>query len=107
MAESAFDMTAMRMEVDGQVVDNLSAYRATTPLVTLWLPEDNLLGSSDRVTDSVADGYQVMLNPLAEGEHVVTITIPGPETVTITYRLTIVSGAYGDPSPSPAASVLG
>ena len=94
MAEGAFDMSTMGLTVDGQAVDDLSAYRTTTPLYTLWLPEANLLGVADRAADSVADGYQVMLSPLSEGEHVVEIVLPGPEPVTITYRLTVVSGAY-------------
>jgi len=107
MAETTQDMTTMQLSVDGQSVDDLSAYRTNTPRFPLWLPEDNLLGSSQRVADSVADGYLVLLSPLAEGEHVVAITIPGPETVTITYRLTVVSGAYATPSASPEASPTG
>jgi hypothetical protein len=94
MAEGAFDMATMTMSVDGQAVDNLTDDRAVTPLYTLWLPEDNLLGSPKQVADGVADGYQVMLSPLSEGEHVIEIVLPGPELVTITYRLTVESGAY-------------
>jgi hypothetical protein len=45
MAEGAFDMTAMRLTVDGETVADLSAYRVATPRFTLWLPEDNLLES--------------------------------------------------------------
>ena len=106
MAEGAFDMTAMRLTVDGETVADLSVYRAATPRFTLWLPEDNLLESDQRVADSVADGYQVMLSPLSEGEHEVVISIPGPETVTIAYRLAVVSGAAaapGEPGATPAS----
>ena len=102
MAERSLDMSAMSLEVDGQAVDDLAAYRAATPLLTLWLPEDNLLGTSSRAADSVADGYQVMLAPMSEGEHVVLIGLPGPQSgdvVTIAYRLTVVSGAAGDAAP--------
>lgn len=97
MAESALDMTAMQLTIDDQAIDHLSAYRAASPLVTLWLPKSNDLGSDKAVADSMADSYQVMLNPLTEGDHVVVIALPGPqagETVTITYRLSAVSGAY-------------
>jgi hypothetical protein len=96
-AESVLDMSTMTLSVDGQAVENLSDYRAVTPLYTLWLPEDNLLGSSKQVADSVADSYQVMIAPLPEGGHVVEITIPGQQTgqtVAITYRLMVESGAY-------------
>jgi hypothetical protein len=96
MAESVFDMTTMTLSVDGQAVDNLSEYRAVTPLYTIWLPEDNVLGSTKRVADSVADSYQVMIAPLSEGEHVVEIALPGPEIVAITYRLTVESGAFSE-----------
>ena len=104
-AEGAFDMSAMRLTVDGETIADLSAYRAATPRFTLWLPEDNLLGSDQRVADSVADGYQVMLSPLSPGEHEVVISIPGPETVTITYRVAVVSGAVaatGEPGATPS-----
>jgi hypothetical protein len=106
MAEGAFDMTAMQLTVDGETLVGLSSYRAATPRFALWLPEDNLLGSEQRVADSVADGYQVMLSPLSEGEHELMISIPGPEPITITYRLTIVSGAaavLGEPGATPSS----
>jgi len=109
-AEAAQDMATMRVAVDGQSVGDLSAHRTVTPRFPLWLPEANLLGSSQQVADSVADGYLVLLSPLAEGEQVVTITVPGPqpgETITITYRLTIVSGAFATPSAAPEASPTG
>jgi pimeloyl-ACP methyl ester carboxylesterase len=100
MAEDAFDMSAMQVSIDGQAVDDLSAYRAATPLFTLWLPPENLLDSPQRTADAAADGYQVMLAPLAEGEHTLTFTIPGPETVTIAYHLTVSSGRF-----APAGAV--
>ena len=60
------------------------------------------------MADSVADGYQVMLSPLSEGEHEVVLSIPGPEIVTITYQLMVVSGGYvaapGQPGATPSAS---
>jgi len=101
MAEGALDMAAMGLEIDGEAVVDLSAYRTTTPLFRLWLPEDNVLGVEAGVAQSVADGYQVMLGPLSEGEHEVTITLPGPhagDVVTITYRLTVASGAPVEPA---------
>jgi hypothetical protein len=99
-------MTAMRLTVDGETVADLSAYRVATPRFTLWLPEDNLLESDQRVADSVADGYQVMLSPLSEGAHEVVISIPGLLTVTIAYRLAVVSGAAaapGEPGATPSS----
>jgi hypothetical protein len=97
--ESLVDMTPMTLSVDGQAVENLSDYRTVSPLYTLWLPEDNVLGSPKQVTDGVADSYQVMIAPLPEGEHVIEIALPGPnagEITSITYRLTVESGAYSE-----------
>jgi hypothetical protein len=105
MAESALDMTVMHLTIDGQPIDDLSAYRAATPLFTLWLPKGNDLGTDKPVADAVADGYQVMLSPLPAGDHVVVIAIPGLQpgepAISITYNLHVVSGAYGT---SPGAS---
>jgi hypothetical protein len=105
MAAGAFDMGMMGLTVDGQDVSDLSAYRVTTPRFTLWLPADNFLGVTSRVADSAADGYQVMLSPLSEGEHEVVFSVPGPETTTITYQLMVVSGeaAEGEPGATPSA----
>jgi hypothetical protein len=98
-AEGILDMSTMKLSVDGQAVDNLADYRAVTPLYTLWLPEENLLGSSKQVADSVADGYQVMIAPLTEGAHVIELAFPGPnagEVINITYRLKVESGASAE-----------
>ena len=106
-AESALDMSAMRLTVDGQTVADFSTYRALTPRFTLWLPEDNLLGSVSQVADSVADGYQIMLSPLPAGEHRLEIVLPGAPSqppITIAYTLTVVSGAYAAPPATPLAT---
>jgi hypothetical protein len=94
-AEGVFGKSGMSLTVEGVDAGDLSAYRAVTPMYTLWLPEDNMLGVPERAANSVADSYQVMLAPLPVGEHVVEIVLPGPGGgVTITYTLTVTSGAY-------------
>jgi hypothetical protein len=106
-AESAVDMSAMAVTVDGETVAGFASYRAATPLFRLWLPEENLLGADQSVAESVADGYQVMLSPLSLGEHEVAITIPGPqgeEPVTIAYTLTVVSGSSDEATGTPSAT---
>ena len=107
-AEGAFDMSAMQVLIDGQAVDNLSAYRAATPLFTLWLPPDNLLDTSQPAADAAADGYQIMVAPLSEGEHTLTFSVPGPQTVTITYHLIVTSGRVAAAeAASPVATPAG
>lgn len=106
-AESAIDMSAMAVAVDGETIADLASYRAATPLFRLWLPEENLLGADQSVAESVADGYQVMLSPLSLGEHEVEITIPGPqgeEPVTIAYTLTVVSGSSDEATGTQSAT---
>jgi hypothetical protein len=108
-AERALDMDAMLLTIDGQSLDRdeLAAYRAVTPLFTLWLPEENFLNTDRPVADSVAAGYQVMLRPLPPGEHELVMVIPGPlagERVTILYHLTVVSGESSEVSGTPVAS---
>jgi len=106
-AESAFDMSAMALTVDGETIADLASYRTLTPLFRLWLPKENLLGSEQTVAESVADGYQVMVSPLSLGEHEVVITVPGPpgeEPVTLTYTLTVESGSSAGAAGAPSAT---
>ncbi|MFN8592116.1 MAG: hypothetical protein U0031_11720 [Thermomicrobiales bacterium] len=106
-AEGALDMDAMAVTVDGRRFDELAAYRASTPQFALWLPAENELGSDRPVADAAADGYQVMLRPLAAGEHEVVLDVPGPgpgQFATVTYHLSVVSGAYAPPAGTPPAS---
>jgi len=79
----------MDLTVDGQSVGDLEAYHRTTPAFDLLLPAGNVLGAAPGVARSAADGYQVLLAPLAEGEHAVVVSVPGPEGLIVTtYRLT-------------------
>jgi len=106
-AESASDMSAMAVTVDGETIADLASYRAATPLFRLWLPRENLLESEQTVAESVADGYQVMLSPLSPGDHEVVITIPGPpgeEPARLTYTLTVVSGSKDEATGTPGAT---
>jgi hypothetical protein len=99
------DIAAMEVSVDGQTISDLQPYRVSTPLFQLLLPEENLLGSTAPVANSVADGYQVLLAPLAEGSHVISWSVPGPEgMMTVTYRLTVAAPQILDPLASPEAS---
>ena len=94
----------MDLTVDGQSVGDLEAYHRTTPAFDLLLPADNVLGVAPGVARAAADGYQVLLAPLAEGAHEVVVSVPGPEGLVVTtYRLTVVSGASAAPS-TPVSS---
>ena len=98
----------IEMIIDGQPVDDLSPYRASTPLFTFVFPEGNLFGVPAGAADAVADGYQALLGPLAEGEHVIELSGPaGPDTterIVTTYRLTVQAAQIIEPEASPEAS---
>lgn len=100
-ATDSIDVSRIELTVDGEPVDDLAAYRASTALFSLVLPEPNLFGAPAGVAASVADGYQVMLGPLPEGEHVVTISDP---EITVTYRLVVAPPQIVDAAATPAAT---
>lgn len=63
----------LAVTVDGRPLRNLAAYRAQSPLYSLWWPEDpvlDYLAALTTPTDSIADGYWIMLAPLPVGRHV-------------------------------------
>jgi hypothetical protein len=92
------EITAMEVRVDGEVIEDLAPYRVSTPLFPLVLPPGNLLGTTASVADSVADGYQVLLAPLPEGEHVITISVPGSDgPYTVTYQLRVAAAEILEP----------
>lgn len=101
--------------IDGQPAQNLNQYRTQSPLFT-WgpLPANNTFGDpanfpAGLTSQSVSDGYWLMLNPLVPGSH--TIHFTGGLTLStakgdpfdfdfrldITYNLTVVptNGVFG------------
>ena len=82
----------MDLTVDGRAVGDLAPYHLTTPAFDLLLPVDNVLGVAPGVARAAADGYQVLLAPLAEGDHAVVVSVPGPEGLIVTtYHLTVAA----------------
>jgi hypothetical protein len=80
---------------------NLKIFRATTPTFSVMPPSPGVLlppgqlsgpGSGDKL---VADGYWMLLNPLAPGEHTISFGgVWGPgvfDKVNVTYTLTVES----------------
>jgi hypothetical protein len=72
--------TNLAFVIDGQPVTNLEHYRAQSPLFT-WgpLPTNNVFGDPVKfpvglTSQSVADGYYVMLAPLPAGTHTLHFT---------------------------------
>jgi hypothetical protein len=92
--------TGIVVRVDGEQVPNIETYRASTPRVTMILPEDNVLGVPPGITDIVADGYQVILAPLPAGDHQIMVHVELTDGTVLpdkVMQLTVV-GPSGDAS---------
>lgn len=95
--------TGIVVRVDGQEVPDIAAYRVSSPLFTLALPENNVLGASAGPAYAVADGYQIMLAPLPVGEHELMVHVELTDGTVLpdkVARITVVA----PPVASPAAT---
>jgi hypothetical protein len=81
-------------EIDGVSVQNLQAYKTSSPLYILGpMIENNIFGlPTGLTTPAVSSGYHLMLSPLSAGTHTIHFhgTFPTfPFTLDITYYLTV------------------
>lgn len=56
--------TGISVRIDGELVPDIGAYRASSPIFSVTLPEHNVLGVLPGSANAVADGYQLLLAPL-------------------------------------------
>ena len=91
------DPGSLKLTIDGIPVDNLTAYRVQSPLSTFGpLPGNNLLGQPAGVTsDFVGDGFYVMVQPQALGQHRIHFEATAAGTgwsfsLDITYKVVVV-----------------
>jgi hypothetical protein len=61
--------TNLDASVDGVKIENLKQYRAVSPQFDLILPNSNVFGLTSGTTQSVADGFWIILQPLPAGKH--------------------------------------
>jgi hypothetical protein len=113
-AEAAYfadQVISLYVTLDGQPLQDLTAYRTTSPVFSYTLPaEDNLLqffgyDVIGTVSPAVGDGYYLLLNPLPPGEHTLsfggtTHTLdangnPAVFSLDITYHITVRPGGKG------------
>ena len=84
-------VTDLQARVNGQDVANLDAYRMSSPLFTITLPEDNVLGVESGVAEAVSEGYSFIIAPPPPGRYEIewSAQYPGeterraPSTVTV------------------------
>jgi hypothetical protein len=99
-AAAATSIQAMQVTVDGQAVASLTQYRAQSPgAFPVTLPDGNVLqlfGLPDPAgtyAPQVADGYWLLLQPLAPGQHAIRVAgTPDPNFGTpfdVTYTITV------------------
>jgi hypothetical protein len=83
IAKSIVDtMTDIEVTIDGVAVPDVRAYRSTSPVFALTLPDDNVVQSVFGCADAqpgtyfpvVADAYALLLKPLPIGEHTTRTT---------------------------------
>ncbi len=89
-------VTVKEATVDGVSLQNLDSYRVQSPLFTFTIPPDNILGidtgGTSESSNSVSDGYWILLAPLSVGEHTVHFRGVVPEfnfETEVTYELTV------------------
>jgi hypothetical protein len=81
-AKSAADsFTDIEVQLDGIPIEDIAAYRSTSPVFTATLPANNILqffGCADVLPGTygplVADGYALLLVPPSVGEHTIHIS---------------------------------
>jgi hypothetical protein len=94
------DMTDLRVEVDGTPIQGFALLRFTSPVFSVTLPPNNVLqalGKRESVPGTyfpvVAEGFYVLLRPLAVGAHTLRIHTEVPSLAVVrdvTYQLTVV-----------------
>jgi hypothetical protein len=71
-AEASMDSVTLEASIDGVPLTNLNDHRVQSPVFSVTVPEDNLVGiSSGTYTPMVSDGYWLMLAPLSAGTHTI------------------------------------
>jgi hypothetical protein len=86
------DTTSLTAEIDGVSVDGLDQYRAHSPTFYVAPPEGNLFGlPAGTYGPAAADGYWLMLPPLAPGSHTLHFggAFASGTTVSVTYQLLV------------------
>jgi len=84
----------LKASVDGQEIPDLEKYWTESSLYNYTLPEDNIWGAPAGLTQEVAAGYYLMLEPLPPGKHIIYLSganIAGEQTFAteVIYNLTV------------------
>ena len=79
-------VTNLEASIDGMKIQDLNKYRIQSVLFNVTLPTNNILGQKAGITEAVADGFYILLQPLPAGNHeihfsglLVDYTTTGPQ----------------------------
>ncbi|MCI0558039.1 MAG: hypothetical protein MN733_06050, partial [Nitrososphaera sp.] len=75
-------ITELKVEIDGTMITELEQNRATTEFFEVRLPEVNLWGG-EPTEQMMSDGYWMMIEPLAAGDHEIHIRAVQQDASTI------------------------
>jgi hypothetical protein len=93
--------------IDGEEVPNLEEYRVTTPLFTMTFPEGNFYEIEPVTALSIAEGYDIIIEPLPPGEYEIgysTLFEGETEPWVGTMTILVVAPEIIEPVASPAAT---
>jgi hypothetical protein len=95
-AKGAIDLvTSLDAEIDGRSVQNLAAYRVTSPVFSYHLAANGIQGPGipeQTVSPAVSDGYFLLLAPLSAGQHTIHFAASVPAAnfaLDVTYHITV------------------
>jgi len=85
-------VTFLQASIDGVPLNNLKMFRAESPLFQFTAVNGNPFGIPAGTTNSVADGFWVMLHPLRPGTHTISFggSIGNSFSTSVEYKLMIV-----------------
>ena len=66
------DIKHLSVSIDGVTFTNLERYRVRSPVFSINLKENNILGVNSGLTKMITDGFWIFLKPLKIGDHNVT-----------------------------------
>ncbi len=103
-------VTGLHASIDGAEVANLTDHREVSPAFSYTIPNDNVFNRfgfnfpAQTVSPAVADGYYLMVEPLAPGVHTINFGQgQGPDSgLDVTYHLNVTSAV-----PLPGAAWAG
>lgn len=94
------DAASLSVTINGQEVPDLASHRVTSPLFSFNFAPDNIFGAPAGVAYSVADGYDLILEPLTAGEYAISAAatlIDGSVLTAANYRIIVQEAQIIEP----------